>query len=71
LAAGTRDPLLAARLSGERKQLGRMSEGLAKRIFAVPWLTTPPIGFAELSKLCSPAVYRLDFPLAKRHVRLL
>ena len=51
LAAGTRDPLLAARLAGERKQLERMSEGLAKRIFTVPWLTLPPIGFAELSKL--------------------
>jgi arsenite-transporting ATPase len=51
LAAGTRDPLLAARLAGERKQLERMSEGVAKRIFTVPWLTLPPIGFAELSKL--------------------
>ena len=51
LAGGTRDPLLAARLAGERKQLERMSEGLAKRIFTVPWLTLPPIGFAELSKL--------------------
>jgi arsenite-transporting ATPase len=51
LAAGTHDPLLAARLAGERKQLERMSEGLAKRIFTVPWLTLPPIGFAELSKL--------------------
>jgi arsenite-transporting ATPase len=51
LAAGTRDPLLAARLTGERKQLERMSQGLAKRIFTVPWLTLPPIGFAELSKL--------------------
>jgi arsenite-transporting ATPase len=51
LAAGTRDPLLAARLAGERKQLERMSAGLAKRIFTVPWLTLPPIGFAELSKL--------------------
>ncbi len=51
LAAGTRDPLLAARLAGERKQLERMAEGLAKRIFTVPWLTLPPIGFAELSKL--------------------
>ncbi len=51
LAAGTRDPLLAARLAGERKQLERMSGGMAKRIFTVPWLTLPPIGFAELSKL--------------------
>ena len=51
LAAGTRDPLLAARLAGERKQLERMTHGLAKRIFTLPWLIVPPIGFTELSKL--------------------
>lgn len=51
LAAGTSDRLLAARLSGERKQIERMSGGLAKRIFVLPWLARPPIGFAELSKL--------------------
>jgi arsenite-transporting ATPase len=51
LAAGTHDPLLAARLTGERKQMERMSAGLAKRIFTLAWLTRPAIGFAELSKL--------------------
>jgi arsenite-transporting ATPase len=51
LAAGTHDPLLAARLSGERKQVERMSAGMAKRLFALPWLTVPPIGLGELSKL--------------------
>ena len=51
LAAGTSDPLLAARLAGEGKQMERMAHGLAKRIFTLPWLTVPPIGFAELSKL--------------------
>lgn len=51
LAAGTHDFLLAARLAGERKQMERMSAGLAKRIFTIPWLTRPPIGFAELCKL--------------------
>jgi arsenite-transporting ATPase len=51
LAAGTHDPLLAARLAGERKQMKRLSAGLAKRIFTLPWLTRPPIGFAELSGL--------------------
>jgi len=51
LAAGTRDPLLAARLAGERKQLERMAIGLAKRIFTLAWLTVPPIGFVKLSKL--------------------
>jgi arsenite-transporting ATPase len=53
LAAGTRDPLLAARLAGERKQMARMSAGLAKRLFTLPWLTVPPIGFTELSNLVS------------------
>ena len=53
LAAGTRDRLLAARLAGERKQMVRMANGLAKRIFSVPWRTVPPIGFGELSKLVS------------------
>ena len=51
LAAGTRDPGLAARLSGERKQMERMTGGLAQRIFTLPWLTRPPIGFTELSRL--------------------
>ena len=51
LAAGTHDPLLAARLAGERKQMARMAAGLAKRIFALPWLTVPPIGYTELDKL--------------------
>lgn len=51
LAAGTRDPLLAARLAGERKQMDRMAAGMAKRIYTVPWLTRPPVGFIELSKL--------------------
>lgn len=51
LAAGTRDPLLAARLAGERKQMDRLASGLAHRIFTLAWLSVPPIGFAELSKL--------------------
>jgi arsenite/tail-anchored protein-transporting ATPase len=51
LAAGTRDPLLVARLAGERKQIERMSAGLARRVFTLPWLTVPPIGLTELAKL--------------------
>lgn len=51
LAAGTRDPLLAARIEGERKQMKRTAGGLAARLFVVPWRTTPPIGNLELSKL--------------------
>lgn len=51
LAAGTQDLLLAARLAGERRQIERMSAGLAKRMFTLAWLVRPPIGFAELSRL--------------------
>lgn len=51
LAAGTHDPLLQARLAGERRQIERMSAGLAQRLYALPWLPVPPIGLGELSKL--------------------
>jgi len=55
-APGTRDPLLAARLAGERRQIDRMNDGLAQRLFALPWLTVPPIGLGELAKLVSAPV---------------
>lgn len=63
LATSTCDPLLVARLAGERKQMERISTGLARRIFTLPWLTVPPIGFAELSKLVSKGV-----PAPEAHV---
>ena len=31
-----------------------MAAGPAQRIFAVPWLTAPPVGVAEPSVLLSP-----------------
>ncbi|MES2632672.1 MAG: arsenical pump-driving ATPase [Pseudomonadota bacterium] len=55
ISAGTRDALLKARLEGERKQIQRMSGRLARRLFVVPWLTRPPVGVTELSKLVTPA----------------
>ncbi len=51
LAAGTHDPLLQARLAGERRQVERLSAGLARRLYALPWLTVPPIGIGELARL--------------------
>jgi arsenite/tail-anchored protein-transporting ATPase len=51
LAAGTADPLLAARLAGEQRQMERLRAGLARRLFILPWLIRPPIGFTELSRL--------------------
>lgn len=54
-AAGTQDPLLAARLAGEQKQMARMAASLAKHSFVVPWLARPPVGLSELSTLAAPA----------------
>lgn len=51
LAAGTSDPLLAARLQGEQTQMERISDGLSKRTFVVPWMARPPIGVAELTSM--------------------
>lgn len=62
LASGTRDPLLSARLAGERKQVKRLNAGLAKRLFTLPWLSVPPIGFDALSRLVQQTP---DDPVAK------
>ncbi len=51
LAAIAHDPLLQARLAGERRQIERIATGLAQRLYALPWLAVPPIGLGELSKL--------------------
>jgi arsenite/tail-anchored protein-transporting ATPase len=53
LAAGTHDPLLNARLAGERRQINRMAAGMARRLFVLPWLPVPPVGLDELSRLVS------------------
>jgi arsenite-transporting ATPase len=53
LAAGTTDPVLRARLEGERKQMERISSGLATRTFVVPWKESAPIGYAGLAGLVS------------------
>jgi len=54
LAAGTRDPLLAARLQGEQQQMARIADGLAPRCFVLPWLTEPPVGIEALTALGNP-----------------
>jgi arsenite-transporting ATPase len=50
-AAGARDPLLTAKLEGERRQLRRIAGGLAQRVFVVPWLPAPPVGTDALGAL--------------------
>jgi arsenite-transporting ATPase len=51
LGAGTHDALLTARLSGESVQVQRVRNGLAKRVFLLPWQSTPPVGLSPLMKL--------------------
>ncbi len=51
LAAGTHDELLQQRLLGEQKQIDRVREAMAKRLFFVPWQATPPIGLTALQQL--------------------
>jgi arsenite-transporting ATPase len=51
LAAGTRDQLLQQRLLGEQKQIDRVREAMAKRVFFVPWQAAPPIGLPALQQL--------------------
>jgi arsenite-transporting ATPase len=55
-ASGTTDPLLQARLQGERRQTERIAGGLAKRTFVLPWLPEPPVGVAALGALVDSRV---------------
>lgn len=54
-ASGTSDPLLQARLAGERRQTARIATGLARRTFVLPWLPAPPVGVQALGALVAPA----------------
>ena len=51
LAARTQDPVLKARLQGERRQLARIADGLATKAFFIPWAARPPVGVAGLEQL--------------------
>jgi len=46
--SGTTDPLLIARLGGERTQVARIASGLARRTFVLPWLAQSPVGVDAL-----------------------
>ena len=54
-AAGTADPVLAARARAELAQIARVQDGLARRIAIVPWCATPPVGRAALHELVAAA----------------
>jgi arsenite-transporting ATPase len=48
---GTRDPLLQYRIAGERRQVARVRDGLARRLALVAWKPEPPVGVAALRQL--------------------
>ncbi|TAH11425.1 MAG: arsenical pump-driving ATPase [Curvibacter sp.] len=50
-AAGTRDPLLSARLAGEQKQMDRIANGLSPHTYVVPWMAERPVGTKALGAL--------------------
>jgi arsenite-transporting ATPase len=50
-AAGTADPVLAARARAELAQIARVQDGLARRVAIVPWCAMPPVGRAALHDL--------------------
>ena len=50
-AADTHDPLLQARLAGEAKQMTKVENELAKKVYVLPWLAHPPVGVEALGKL--------------------
>ena len=51
IVTGTADPLLKARLEGERRQLDRIANGLAHPTFVLPWLPESPVGLDALGAL--------------------
>jgi len=51
LVSGTHDPLLKARLDGERRQMQRLNSGLSPRTFVVPWMKEAPVGVQGLTQV--------------------
>lgn len=51
----TRDPVLAARMAAQRRQVERVQDALAPRVAVVPWRDPPPRGVAALRALVDGA----------------
>jgi arsenite-transporting ATPase len=50
-ASGTQDPVLVSRITGEARQIDRIRDGLAKKVFLVPFAADPLIGIMRLKSL--------------------
>lgn len=68
VASGTASPLLSARLAGERQQLRRVADQLAKRTYMVPWRAVPPIGVRALRQLDDDASAKASEKVARSTV---
>jgi arsenite-transporting ATPase len=49
--SGTTDPLLQKRIVSEIRQLARLHDGLATRLYLLPYSPVPPVGVSALSAL--------------------
>lgn len=49
--SGTTDPLLQKRIVSETRQLARLHDGLAARLYLLPFSPVPPVGVSLLSAL--------------------
>ena len=48
---GTTDPLLQKRIASETRRLARLHDGLARRLYLMPFLPVEPVGVLLLSAL--------------------
>ena len=48
---GTTDPLLRRRIAGEAAQIARIRDGLARRMYLLPFCAEPPVGILALLAL--------------------
>jgi arsenite-transporting ATPase len=51
--SGTTDPLLLRRMAGEAAQVARITGGLAREAFLLPWQAEAPVGLAALRRLAA------------------
>lgn len=50
-ASGTQHPLLLRRIAGEARQIARVKDGLARRVYLLPFSPAPLVGIDALGKL--------------------
>lgn len=54
-ASGTRDPILASRVVGEKAQIARVRRRYSNRVFALAYQPKAPVGLVALRRITDPA----------------